>query len=115
MKRKVTQLEHNLISRGYHLSHKTYTGKNSDKVDTYIYIKDKNNINYYVALDKNRNEIVHYSFTNNYNMYYSNGTLESLLEINARFNLELQEIYDFGKKESIEINEPFIEESSFDD
>lgn len=39
MKRKKTQLEINLIEKGWELNHKTYTGKHSDKVLNYIYEK----------------------------------------------------------------------------
>lgn len=120
MKRKETQLETNLIYKGYHLSHKTYTGRNSSKVDSYVYVKEKNNIVYNVELDKNRNEIKYYSFTNNAHIYYTNGILESLDLINNNFTNELCEIYDFTTKQvkdylEIEVDEErFIEESGFD-
>ena len=39
MKRKETQLELNLIEKGWELDHKTYTGKHSDKVLNYVYEK----------------------------------------------------------------------------
>lgn len=39
MKRKKTQLEINLIEKGWELDHKTYTGKHSDKVLNYVYEK----------------------------------------------------------------------------
>lgn len=39
MKRKKTQLELNLIEKGWELDHKTYTGKHSDKVLNYVYEK----------------------------------------------------------------------------
>lgn len=43
MKRKKTQLEINLIEKGWQLDHKTYTGKHSDKVDNYVYEKTYTN------------------------------------------------------------------------
>lgn len=39
MKRHITELEKNLIEKGWELDHKTYTGKHSDKVLNYVYEK----------------------------------------------------------------------------
>lgn len=39
MKRKITELEKNLIDKGWELDHKTYYGKHSDKVLNYVYEK----------------------------------------------------------------------------
>lgn len=39
MKRFRTQLENNLIKKGWKLAYKTYVGKHSDKVDKYAYEK----------------------------------------------------------------------------
>lgn len=39
MKRKITELEENLTKKGWQLSHKTYVGKHSDKVENYVYTK----------------------------------------------------------------------------
>ena len=39
MKRKITELEKNLIEKGWELDHKTYYGKHSDKVLNYVYEK----------------------------------------------------------------------------
>lgn len=120
MKRKETQLESGLIYKGYHLSYKTYMGKNSNRVDSYVYEKEKNNITYSVELDKNRNQIKYYSFTNNAHIYYTKGILESLQLINDNFTLELSELYDFTTNQvkdylEIEIDEDrFVEESGFD-
>ena len=119
MKRKETRLEKNLIGLGYHLSHKTYTGKHSDKVDTYVYVKDNGFIEYSVFLNKDRTTIRNYSFKNKVYMEYTNGILESLEEINGKFKNELMGIYDFANECAYEITEikddPFIEESGFDD
>lgn len=119
MKRKETRLEKNLIGLGYHLSHKTYTGKHSDKVNTYVYVKDNGVVEYSVSLDKNREQIVYYSFTNHRTLDYNFGILESLQEIHTKFNEELMSVYDFATKCAYEITEiksdPFIEESGFDD
>ena len=37
MKRKITELEKNLIEKGWELDHKTYTGKHSEKTFQYVY------------------------------------------------------------------------------
>ena len=39
MKRKTTELEENLIQKGWELDHKTYTGAHSEKVYQYVYEK----------------------------------------------------------------------------
>ena len=39
MKRHITELEKNLIEKGWELDHKVYTGKHSDKVLNYVYEK----------------------------------------------------------------------------
>lgn len=39
MKRKITELEKNLIEKGWELDHKTYTGKHSEKTFQYVYEK----------------------------------------------------------------------------
>ena len=39
MKRHITELEKNLIEKGWELDHKTYWGKHSDKVLNYVYEK----------------------------------------------------------------------------
>ena len=121
MKRKETRLEKNLLGIGYHLSHKTYTGKHSDKVDTYVYIKDNGVIEYSVFLNKDRTTIRNYSFRNKVYMDYTSGILDSLIEINSKFQNELMGIYDFSRNCAYEIpdigfsSDPFIEESGFDD
>lgn len=37
MKRSITELENNLIEKGFKLSYKTYRGKHSQYVDDYVY------------------------------------------------------------------------------
>ena len=120
MKRKQTLLEKNLIELGYSLSHKTYYGKNSSKVDRYVYIKDRDGlIIYSVDIDRTREHIETYSFTNKTHMQYTSGIIESLQEIMRNFECELQEIYDFQKEEAKqycskdEINDESIHHAEF--
>lgn len=120
MKRKETVLETNLIGLGYYLIHKTYIGNHSDKVDTYTYKKDNGVIEFYVDLDKTREKIVRYYFKNKEHISFTDGILESLLQINNKFHEELEEYYDFANQCVKEIDpdikcEPFVEESAFDD
>ena len=60
MKRKTTDLEQKLISKGYYLSHKTYGGKKSQKTLFYYYI----NKNSFVKLDSKREKVVTYGLLN---------------------------------------------------
>jgi len=113
MKRKETLLETNLIKLGYHLSHKTYTGKHSDKVDTYVYQKENEVITYSVALNKTREKIVDKSFTNHRVLEYTRGILDSLEEISGKFEEELASLF-VVLETTIENHDPFVEESNFD-
>ena len=133
MKRKITLLEKNLLTKNYKLTGKTYTGKHSDKVESYIYEKQVNNTTYFVYLDKTREKISHYSFTNNFFKVFDNGKIEGLQEVLLYFEEELKSLYDFEKKTATPIveytdlvqgyketvdefeNVPFIEEGIFDD
>ena len=123
-RRLETLLEQNLIFKGYKLTSKTYEGVKSEKVDSFIYEKTNGVVNYKVALNGKRNEIKHYSFTNKQQLDFTSGILDSLELINSGFIQELKEIYDFENKCAKEISyevpdfsfdEPFIEESHFDD
>lgn len=119
MKRKETRLEKNLKGLGYFLSHKTYTGKHSDKVYTYVYLKYNGDYEFSVLLNKTREQIVHYSFICNRTLEYNLGILEFLQAVHTKFKEELMSVYDFDNKCAYEITEikddPFIEESGFDD
>ena len=122
MKRKQTLLEENLIKKGYMLSHKTYCGKNSSKVDQYVYVRDNGVIFYMINIDRTREHIENYSFTNKIRLDYTNGIIESLQEIMEHFENNLKDIYDFENKVAkewtpfeMEDDYPFVEESVFDD
>lgn len=54
MKRKITDLEKQLITDGFVLSFKQYHGKHSEKTLSYTYIKD----NWIIKLDKTREKIL---------------------------------------------------------
>ena len=54
MKRKITDLEKQLIADGFVLSFKQYHGKHSEKTLSYTYIKD----NWIIKLDKTREKIL---------------------------------------------------------
>ena len=122
-RRKETLLERNLIEKGYRLSHKTYEGKYSEKVNNYVYKHDNGAVEYQVSLDRTREKIDHYAFTTKTYIEFTNGILDSLQEINECFVNELKDIYDFTNecaKEYVpftidDLNDPFIEESVFDD
>jgi len=54
MKRKITDLEKQLIADGFVLSFKQYHGKHSEKTLSYAYIKD----NWVIKLDKTREKVL---------------------------------------------------------
>lgn len=101
MKRKVTTLEQNLISKSFKLEKKTYIGKNRDKVNTYVYSFTDGEITYFVELNKNREKIIRYYFTNKYTQDFTKDYITKLENIYS----------DFSEK----LHDPFVEESGFDD
>lgn len=118
--RSETLLEQELMSRGFSLSHKTYTGYKNRKVDSYIYIKDIHACVYEVILDFTRNKIKDLRFTNYSIHEYSQGIIEGLKEVLDSFRLDINTFYDFEKNcvREIEFTTDFdtpIEESYFDD
>lgn len=124
MRRKETQLENNLNELGYKLSHKTYCGKKSEKVDEYIFLKQNGYTIYQVSIDRTREHINSYSFFNRSIALFNDNSIEELQEINNKFHEEMNLIYDFENKVARElenpfdledVEEPFIEESAFDD
>ena len=70
MKRKITELEQKLIDDGWYLNVKRYTGKHSEKIETYEYHKTsdlRHNGNSYdqiIKLDQKRSQIVNYGINN---------------------------------------------------
>lgn len=123
MRRKQTKLENNLYELGYKLDHKSYCGKKSEKVDVYVYLKGKGDISFIVSLDRTREKIMHYAFFDRSIINYTEYSIMGLKETFDNFKEELSEIYDFEnqiakdyqKIELADIENPFIEESNFDD
>ena len=122
MKRIITDLETRLLEGGFHLKNKVYEGKHSEKIKSYLYLKDMRACVYVVELDKTRNHIINYSFRNYSVHEYSKGILEGLEEVLTHLKTYLDSIYDFStnevREEPIYIQEyevPFVEESYFDD
>lgn len=126
MKRKETLLESKLIEKKFRLVSKQYIGKHSDKVDSYVYEKIREDVSYCVVLNKTRTKIKNYYFTTNRTYRYTNEFIDSLKNVIKFLEEELEEIYDFDlgkvKEEQIVIDETisednvtFIEESHFDD
>lgn len=126
MKRKETLLESKLIEKKFRLVSKQYVGKHSDKVDSYIYEKIREDVTYCVVLNKTRTKIKDYYFTTDRTYRYTIGFINSLLDIIYYLKDQLEEIYDFElgkvKEEEPTFDETisddsvtFIEESHFDD
>ena len=123
MRRKETKLEKNLIDLGYWLSHKTYCGKKSEKVFEYIFIKENNHTIYQVSINRTREHINSFSFTNRTIVSFNDNSIEELQKINNNLHEEMTLIYDFENKVAkelenpfdLDVEEPFGEESAFDD
>ena len=124
MRRKQTELEYNLNELGYKLSHKTYCGKKSEKVDEYIFLKQSGYTIYQVSINRTREHINSFSFVNRSIALFNDNSIEELQEINNKFHEEMNLIYDFENqvakdyvnvKDVSEFENPFVEESAFDD
>ena len=103
MKRKETKLEKNLQKIGFTLSYKTYEGKHQEKVSGYTFERKCNHTTYIVNLDKTRTQIVTYAFSNQYYDYFNKGRIEGLQEVLEFLGEELKKIYDFEKKETLDL------------
>lgn len=66
MKRKTTNLEQKLIANQWYLALKTYAGKHSDKTLKYEYHKNVDGLDYVIALDKTRENIIKYGISGIY-------------------------------------------------
>ena len=124
MKRKETNLENKLLEMHYKLSHKTYSGKHSDKINTYVYVNKVNDFTFYVELDKNRDKIVTYYFESGYSYKYNGAIINTIREIYDNFYTSLCVIYDFVEEKVVDdpcidleytTNSPFVEEAHFDE
>lgn len=105
MKRKETKLEKNLQEYYYKLDYKTYEGKNSEKVSGYVYKKVIGSTTYIVSLDKTREHIVSYAFSNNHYDYFDKGKIEGLQDVLCFLGEELTKIYDFTTKQARELDD----------
>lgn len=123
MRRKQTKLENNLYELGYRLDHKTYCGKKSEKVDQFVYTKYKDEI-YYVCLNRERTKIENYGFTSNRYTRYNSYSINDIKETYQMLENSLKDIYDFENqvakdyvnvKDVSEFENPYVEESVFDD
>ena len=94
MRRKETQLEHNLNELGYKLSHKTYCGKKSEKVDEYIFLKQNRYTIYQVSIDRTREHINSFSFVDRSIALFNDNSIQELEDINNKFHEEMNLIYD---------------------
>lgn len=103
MKRKETKLEKNLQEYFYKLDYKTYEGKNSEKVSGYVYKKEIGHTTYIVCLDKTREHIVSYAFSNCHYDYFDKGRIEGLQEVLEFLGEELKKIYDFEKGVALDL------------
>ena len=64
MERQITDLESQLLGKGFRLSHKTYKGKKSQNVEHYVYVGYIDNYKVMVYLTQKRNSISHYTIEN---------------------------------------------------
>lgn len=124
MRRKQTELEYNLNELGYKLSHKTYYGKKSEKVDQFVYTKNNGMDTNYVYLNRERTKIESFGFTSNRYVRYNAYSIDDIQNTYEMLENSLKDIYDFEKqvakdyvnvKDVSEFEEPFVEESVFDD
>ena len=124
MRRKQTKLENNLYELGYRLDHKTYCGKKSEKVDQFVYTKHNGFDVMYVYLNRERTKIESFGFTSNRYTQYNAYSIDDIKENYETLENSLKDIYDFENqvakdfslvKDVSEFENPFIEESYFDD
>ena len=78
MRRKITDLEQELITHGYRLTHKVYDGKHSEKILSYVYCKDDQS----VALDYKREKVIDFGL---WNVNFNYLSKQDLITINQRF------------------------------
>ena len=92
MKRTITELEQKLIDKGFKLHHKTYKGKHSQFVNSYIYVAMLDGVKVKVCLNAKRDTILNYTFENPIHSEWYGETeisgLNVLLEIVKRFIYE---------------------------
>ena len=74
MKRKITQLEQRLLDNGYYLSHKSYSGRKSEKTLSYTYVCQ----NKFVRLDYKREKVITYGLLNYHAMELTEMELQGI-------------------------------------
>ena len=79
MKRKITDLEKQLIADGFVLSFKQYHGKHSEKTLSYTYIKE----NWIIKLDKSREKVLGFYLNN---IYVDLLDYSTLIQLNQDFH-----------------------------
>ena len=99
MKRKTTDLEIRLNENGYKLSHKTYVGKKAEKVDEYVYLKKDGITTYQVNVDRTRNTITSYSFTNRAFYVFNSDSIDLLQALYIDFTNEIKKIESEAKQD----------------
>lgn len=96
MKRHITEYEQKLINNGWKLIQKTYKGKYSQFVWTYVYLKSCDKFLCEVVLDKKREKTIGIYIENYKNAFIG---LEQLQELNKEYLEISNEIHllEFGK------------------
>ena len=64
MKRRITELEQKLINDGWILTSKSYTGRHSEKIESYDYTRVFNDALSFIKLTPNRKNIIDFGFSN---------------------------------------------------
>lgn len=96
MKRRTTEFEQKLIDNGWKLIYKTYRGKKSQFVWTYVYSKFHNGYLFKLAIDQKRIKTLNIYIENATHEYLDLAQLQNMVE---RYNEILEEIHllEFGK------------------
>jgi hypothetical protein len=111
MKRKRTELEEDLIKKGYKLLYKTYSGKHSQKVDHYVYggstyISFDSGGRFVVPtkilLNPGRTQIFYVQILNCFEEYIGSLTVETIV---ATFNKVNDYVMNQIKEEQLSANE----------
>lgn len=94
MKRKITELESQLIDTGWCLTHKNYKGKLAKRIDTYVYKRLHNGFDFELYLNAKRDTIIELKIHNPY--YYAGFYELSLLNETYEYvSSELKRLCNF--------------------
>ena len=111
MKRKRTELEEDLIKKGYKLLYKTYSGKHSQRVDRYVYggsthitldSGERFVIPTKILLNAGRTQIVDVKILNFFDEYIGSFTIDNIVAI---FNKVNEYVMNTIKEEELSANE----------